>query len=340
MQRIRRRPRLDTLINQRCAASPVSWGRRVYLAVILLLALVLADYAVGDALLLRADGLLLTERYVLAATYPARVAAVRVREGERVDAGTVLLDLESADTLKDLTDLAARNADLALRETQLRVRQATLSSLLPLAERHARESAGAVRKIDIVSARGLVSAQRLDQALASSFEATAKLAELRGQAETLAEELTLVQRSRQRAAEALAQLEAFYDRGAVRAPAAGIVGARVPVPGQVARFADELLQVNGARAHVLAYVPDLYLFPVRSGDRVDVSAGGVTVPGVVEAVLGVADALPAEFQNMFRPRDRSRLLRVSLPSDHGFAVSQKVRVRGCVTGWCGATIAP
>jgi hypothetical protein len=58
-------------------------------------------------------------------------------------------------------------------------------------------------------------------------------------------------------------------------------------------------------------------------------------------VLGVADALPAEFQNMFRPRDRSRLVRVVLDDPQPFAVSQKVRVSGCAP-WpvLGALIGP
>jgi len=58
------------------------------------------------------------------------------------------------------------------------------------------------------------------------------------------------------------------------------------------------------------------------------------VRGEVEEILAVADALPAEFQNMFRPRDRSRLVRISLPDDQPFAVTQKVTVRGCVLGLC------
>lgn len=56
---------------------------------------------------------------------------------------------------------------------------------------------------------------------------------------------------------------------------------------------------------------------------------------IFEAILGVPDALPPELQNMFRPRDRSRLVSIGLPKDHGVAISQKVRVGGCILGWCG-----
>jgi hypothetical protein len=54
----------------------------------------------------------------------------------------------------------------------------------------------------------------------------------------------------------------------------------------------------------------------------------------VETLLSVADALPPEFQSMFRPRDRGRLVRIRLPAGHPFAVSQKLQVRGCMFGWC------
>jgi hypothetical protein len=96
------------------------------------------------------------------------------------------------------------------------------------------------------------------------------------------------------------------------------------------------LQVYGEKAYILAYLPDMYLFAVSPGDKVEVSGGtgSRSSVGTVEAILTVADALPPEFQNTFRPRDRSRLIRISLPPDNGFAISQKVRIGGCGFGWC------
>ena len=87
---------------------------------------------------------------------------------------------------------------------------------------------------------------------------------------------------------------------------------------------------------MLAYLPEMYLFGLKAGDRVTVSAGASGTAGEIDAILSVADALPAEFQNMFRPRDRSRLVRIGIPPGHDFAISQKVRVGGCALGWCWA----
>lgn len=334
MQRIRKRPRLDTLVNQQRSVSPVAWGRRIYLGLLAVLGLAIADYAVGDAVLLRADGIVIVDRTIVAATYPAKVRAVRVREGEQVEAGQVLIELDSADMLKDIAELAARNSELAIREAQLRVRRSTIESVLPLARRHAQETNKQARRLDAMTDGGLVPANRIDQALASRLVTAEKLAELSGQSDSMAGELALVAQAHERAVNALAQLEAFYAKGEVRAASAGVVGARVPSPGQVVRFGDELLQINGERAYVLAYLPDIYLFGLKAGDRVTVTAGAGGAIGAIDAILSVADALPAEFQNNFRPRDRSRLVRVSIPADHGFAISQKVRIGGCAAGWC------
>ena len=335
MQFIRKRPRLDALLNQQ-RANTIAWGRRLYVVLLAALGIAIANYFVGDALFLRADGILLTERQDVAATFPAKVAAVYVKEGDTVAKGAPILELQSSEMLKQIADLVLRNSDLAVREEQLRGRIATVTALLPLAERNAREGKQAVARIDTISVKGLVSTQNMNQALATGYDTAVKLAELRVESDVLGKELTLVEQTHRRASEALAQLEEFYDRGLIRATAPGVVGSRVPVAGQVAKFGDELLQIYQDKAYVLAYLPDIYLFAVRRGDRVEVSGGAGTqsISGTVDAILSVADALPPEFQNTFRPRDRSRLVRISLPKDHGFAISQKVRVTGCALGWC------
>ena len=335
MQRIRNRSRLDTLVNQSRVGSPVAWGKRIYLALVTVLGLLVLNYAVGDAIILRADGTVLNDRYIVAATYPAKVLRVNVREGQKVQAGQELVELESSEMLKEISELSILASELAIREAQLRNRRSTVTSLLPLAERHASESNTQISRLDAIKARGLVSAQRMDQALSSEYVAASQLTELRAQSGALDDELSLVERSRERAAAALAQLESFYDKGTMRATAEGTVGARVPVAGQVVKVGDELLQVNSGKAYIIAYMPDMYLFEVKSGDKISIGGGSHLVAGEVETILTVADALPAEFQNMFRPRDRGRLIRVKLPDDHGFAVSQKIHVGGCIAGWCG-----
>jgi multidrug resistance efflux pump len=341
MLRIRKRPRFDNLVNQQ-RSTTASWGRRIYLTLLLLLGVGVLNYLIGDVVLLRADGILLSDRYVVAATYPGRISAVNVKEGDPVKAGASLFQLDSAEMLRNIADLSLRTGELSTRITQLRMRAATIASLMPLAERQAQETSQTVARVDKMSARGLISSQAMNQNLSAEYDSAARLADLRVQAGALSKEITVTEGSYRKASAAFAQLEVFYDRGEFRAPASGVIGPRVPVVGQVAKYGDELLQIYGQKTYVLAYLPDMYLFSVSPGDRVEVTGGpgSPSVTGTVEAILGVADSLPPEFQNMFRPRDRSRLMRISLPRNSGFAISQKVRVGGCIAGWCWRGMLP
>lgn len=333
MKRIRTRTRIDILASDQ-RTSPVRWGRRIYFAILLALVFLGLDWAIGDALILRADGLVIADRSVAAATYAARVTKVLVTEGQRVAAGDVVAELESPDMLRDIAQVSARNAELSLRDVQLRARAITLASLMPLAERHARESADVVEKLDTMRTPGLVSSLRRDQALGAEYDAASGLAALRAEAALLASELPAVTHESERAGQTLDKLAASYDNGLVRAPRSGTVGTRLPAPGQVIKFGDELLQIYGDDRHVLAYLPDIYLFTLAPGDQVTLTSGSARAEGTVEALLAVTDALPPEFQSTFRPRDRGQLVRITLNTDNTFAVSQKIQVRGCALGWC------
>lgn len=309
------------------------WSRRVYVLILAGIGLAILNYAVGDAVILRADGMVVRNRYAVAATYPAKVAAVYVEEGDRVERGQILARLESADILKDIALLSLQYADISGRDTQIKVRSATNHDLMPLAERHAEQTAEAVRQHSTM--KGLIPASRQDQALGSEYTTASRLAELKNEARIIEQQLPLMEQAQKRAQGALQQLDRFYDQGNIRAPAAGIVGAKIPVAGQVGKFGDTLFDVYGERSTVLAYLPEMYLFPLRKGQNVEVSAAGrARAIGTIEAILPVADALPPEFQNMFRPRDRGRLVRIALPPDTTFAVSEKIRVSGCAVGWC------
>jgi multidrug resistance efflux pump len=239
--------------------------------------------------------------------------------------------------LRDIAQVSAQNADLTEREVQMQTRAGTLAALLPLAERRARESSDVIGKLDQMSGKGLVSSERLDQALGSQYDSASRLVGLRAEASLLANELPMVARARARAAETLQQLDTFYNGGVIRAGRDGIVGAHVPALGQVVKVGDELLQIYGGQTSVLAYLPESYLFALQPGDRVEVSGGQARAEGTVEALLAVTAALPPEFQSMFRPRDRGRLVRIRLTEEHGLAVAQKVQIHGCAFGWCWHT---
>ncbi|MER9017547.1 HlyD family efflux transporter periplasmic adaptor subunit [Mesorhizobium sp. M0898] len=335
MKYIRKHVRVDNLGKQQ-RANVGSWGRIVYLALLGLFSSSIVYYLIGDAVVLSADGIVLKDRYAVDAAYPAKVTHVFVKAGDKVEPGTLLVELESFDMVKEIAELLLRQGELAVREGQLHSRHEAIQSVMPLAERTARETRTTLARIDTIVTAGIVSTSTKDEAVRGSFQAAEHLADLTGQLQATKSELALVAQFRARSGEAMDEVKAIYDGGNIRSVTEGVVGAKVPVPGQVLRFGDPLLQIDGGKSYVLAYLPDNYLFSLREGMAVDVGNGTERARGTVEKILSVADALPDEFQNMFRPRDRSRLIRIALDESNSFAVSQKVSVSGCAFGFCWA----
>lgn len=333
MKQLRKHPRIDTLGNQQ-RASAVRWGRMIYLGLVSIFAGSLAYYLVGDTVVLSLEGTVLRDRAAVDAAYVGKVTEVFVKEGQSVEAGAPLARIESFDMVKQLADFNYRDGELAIRQEQVRSRIVHVKSVKPLAERSASESRRTVEKFDQVIDRGIVSSITRNDALRSNVDAADRLAELTVQEQTALGELDVIAAARQSSANAVRQLARIYDDGFIRAPVKGVIGANVPLIGQVVQVGDQLMQVSGGKSYLMAYLPDQYLFSIHDGMAVEVDGGGNSVRGEVEEILAVADALPAEFQNMFRPRDRSRLVRIALPDGQPFAFSQKVTVRGCVLGLC------
>lgn len=327
MLKIHKRPSVDKLVSEQRVES-ASWGRRIYLGLLALLGLAILNYLFGDMVFLRAEGILLTDRDVVAAAYPGQVVSVEVTEGQTVEQGDVLLRMESAQMVRDIAELTLRAAEMSERKAQLQVKLGVVKSLLPLAQRHVTESDAALTAFDKLDDKGLVSTARVNEAVEDKFDAAQRLAELKSESEVLNTQLPAVMDSYERAMGALEGLKTLYDGGVIRAVRGGTVGPKVPTQGQVVNFGEDLLTVYGSETYVLAYLSNDYLFEVSPGETVRVSSGAEAVQGRIDEVLGVADTLPPEFQNLFKPRDRGRLVRIALEGDE-FAVAQKVNVTGC-----------
>ncbi len=143
MKHLRKRPRLDSLVTQqRSGGAP--WGRRIYLTLLTLLALAITDYFVGDALILSADGVLLADRHAVDAVFPARVAKVMVREGDRIENGQLLMKLESVDIQREIAELSSRDAELSVRAAQMKVDQSRVAALLPVTERWSKQASASI----------------------------------------------------------------------------------------------------------------------------------------------------------------------------------------------------
>jgi multidrug efflux pump subunit AcrA (membrane-fusion protein) len=332
MKRLRKPLRLDTPEHEKRSSGRI--GRWTYLVLLFSLIGAIAYYLVGGLFVLSADGVVLSDRHVIAARYPGTIMEMLVQEGDSVEEGKVVAKLESFDTVKTIAELSLRGSELDGRYQELRGKVANIESILPLANRTAKETSEAATRLSGESARDTVPVRVRVEALNSSFEAVQRAADLTAQVGTLKAEQKLVGQSQKVAKDAIESLRAIYDEGLVRAPATGIIGSKVASVGQVVERGDRLLEIFGGNKFVLAYLPDSYLFPVEAGTRISVRAGNYYSVGVIESVMQIADAQPEDFQTNMRPRNRSRLARIRFAEEPPFALMQKVTISGCAFGMC------
>lgn len=322
----RRRP--DALVND-VRRERNSLGRRIYVVLLAAGAVAIVNYLVGDMVFLRADGLVVRDRTVIASAYLAELTTVEVREGDVVAAGQPLLTVQSAEMIDRLGQLSAREGELIARLSEIKVKARTYQKLKPIAEMRVRESATVVSDQGPARARGLITAASRDDAMSNYYEATQALVALDAEQEALGEELAALEAARANTRLAIERLTEHYADGTIDAPRAGTVVGEVPAPGLVVKPGDPILTLYSGRPYIVAFVPAHYLPGLVSGDRVRVTSGRISTVGTVDEVLPVAQALPPEFQRSFRPRDRHRMVRLKIDEAVAFPVLDKVRIRDC-----------
>ncbi len=322
---LKKRPRSDNLVNEK-RATPQSAGRIIYLTALTIFGLVVLNYLFGDLVFLRADGLVLKNQTVISPTYVARVEAVHIEQGQTVKKGQVLINLQSLEMLERLADLSARRARIVADTVEFRIRAETVAAVLPLAKKRQEEASRVVGKFDRLAQAGLALASSYDDALTADFNAQQDHVKLATQLKTLERELVTLREAREVAEMALGRLQDSYADGVVRAPVGGSVGASVPSLGNVYRTGDSILSIYSGEPYILTYLPHRYLFSIEAGQKVTVSDGRTSVPGVLDELLPVTDALAKEFQNTFKPTDRSQLAKIKLLKASPFALHEKVSI--------------
>jgi multidrug resistance efflux pump len=270
----------------------------------------------------------------VAPPYESSVAAIYVEPGERVRKGAPLVQLESAPLSRALAELAVRQAELISRMAQVKSKLHMTRNMLPFATEQNDQLHATLRQVEDARQRGFSNGRRIEESLTVSFSAHEKLIELQAQETGLTLELTMTEKAQKEAEAALAHLKRIYGDGRILAPVDGIVGPDVAAQGDVLVSGAKVLRLYANEPYVLAYLPDNYLFGLSPGQEVLITTGTHQSVGSVETVLPVADSLPPEFQNTFRPRDRSQLVRIRLTDSSGFATHQKVRVSQCYLNKC------
>jgi multidrug resistance efflux pump len=322
---LKHRIRPDNLQNQ-VRAGGKSLGRRIYLGSVVAGFAWIALTLMGPLVFLDADGLVMKERTVVASLYNARVAAVHVKPGDRVEAGTPLMTLQSADILDRMADVGGKRATLVARESQVRSRIDTLDQLVPLAQARRERAQQGIERMNRLAARQLTTNARQTEVARDLYEAEREEAQLSAERAALLTEVGTLSSSRQALDEVIEGLRVTFNGGRVVAAGDGLVGPRVPHPGQVLQVAERAMEIYRGERHVLAYVPTNRLYGLSVGDRVVVSEGGTRRHGRIGRIDEVTDAIPPEFQLTFRSVDRQQVMRIDFPDDPPFPVQAKVKV--------------
>ncbi|WP_319772148.1 HlyD family efflux transporter periplasmic adaptor subunit [Breoghania sp.] len=325
MRKLRSRQRPDNHANER-RANKRSLGRWIYLAMLLAIGLGVADYAWGDFVILRAPGLVLQERIDVEAQYVGRLDELPLRIGQSVHSGDVLGVVSSVEISERLAQLSLRVAELTRQAIEKQEQMNIAESLLPIAKVRVEEARAVKENLTHLSGKGLAPADRVLEALTEKNSAEEMLIRLEAQIRSFPATREALQPAIDRVRTTFNKLTALYDDGVLRAPVDGIIDSNLPAKGDVFLTGEKILSLYTGPKYVLAYLPAHNLLPVTVGEEVRLESGQQTLAGRIVEVLPVTDTLPAEFQNTFKPAERSQLARIVIEDGASFPLHTKVRV--------------
>ncbi len=264
-----------------------------------------------------AVGLTESDRIELVADRAEPIVDIRVREGDTVEAGAVLLVLDPARVEARLAQARAQ-ADQARayheeliegpRAETITEQRARLNG----AEHELRFRATEFERLSALLSRGLTSVEARDQARAAldaaraaQEAAAARLAEL--EAGTRPEQLRQAEQAWRQAIAAVAALEVDLARLTVRAPAEGVVDSLPFEPGEQPAAGQVVAVVlAGSQAYARVYVPEQWRLGIAPGTTAEVRVDGLdrALPGRVRRIESAATFTP---YYALTERDRGRL---------------------------------
>ena len=328
MKKLKTRLRADTLPSEpRRAPAKRRWDSTIYIVLLLALFLAVANHLLGDRVFMRADGLVMQDRKMVAAATTVQATEIKVQPGERVRRGQLLLRAESIDTVGRLAELTLREAEMAERSARLRADLVVAKRLAPKAEERVAELSQRRTEMDQLDRSRLITSQNLDALREDFHQADSRAMSLAAQVEGLSAEIVALDHSRAEVRAAIQELERRYNGGLHHAAEDGIIGPSVPVQGEVLAAGAPLLTVYSGQAYVLAYLPRAYLFSIRNGMQVSVSSGQFMRKGRISEILPISTPVPDEFRNTFRQRESRQLARITLDDGPALPILSTVEIR-------------
>lgn len=350
LRKLKSRRRADSIVSEPRRPRETRWDALVYLAILLAFFAVLANYAIGDRIFLRAHGLVLRDRIVLAPTSLVKITRIDVSPGDPVAPGQEVMRAESVEVLNRLADFSLRAAELDERVAALATRLTEAREAIPVLESRRADllvesdrlsarrlrgpstpervaavsrSTARVRPEDALSQDTL---DRLEDLAQKTHLTDLRLTEARTRLAGIAAELSAAREARIDARDAVRDLSAYYEGGAIHSPVHGLVGDTVPAPGEVFRPGEPMATLLHGPTFVLAFLPPGHLFRIREGTRVRIVGATTTRIGTIDAVLPVSKSIPDEFRTAFRIDETRQMARIRLEEGTDLPVFSSVRV--------------
>lgn len=239
-----------------------------------------------------------------------RVTEVLVGDNQRVEAGQVLVRLDDSEQQAQLAqaqaNLQAAIAAVGHVDAQAAQEQATIAArAAAVTQAHAQAglAEAEVDRYGKLAEQGWVSQQRIQTERASAATAAASVQQ--AQAALVAEQRTAgvlgstreqSVASVEQARAMVAQAQIALDRTVIRAPAAGVVGARSVRPGQFVSPGTQLLSIVPlADAYVVANFKETQLDRMRLGQDVEITADAFPGRAIHGRIDSFAPATGSEF---------------------------------------------
>jgi membrane fusion protein, multidrug efflux system len=238
------------------------------------------------------------------------VAEVLVDDNARVQAGQLLVRLDAASVRASLdqavANAAALDAAVAQVDDKARLEQAMIAQKaagVQAASAQARLAQAELNRYGTLASQGWVSPQRAQTARATAAQASAGVAEAQA---TLEAERRAAASLNSARAQTLAQAQAAHaaveaariqlSRTEIRAPAAGVVGARAVRPGQYVRAGTALMSVVPlGQTYIVANFKETQVARLRIGQPVEIHADAFGKQAIRGKIDSFAPATGSEF---------------------------------------------
>jgi len=246
----------------------------------------------------------------VASRYPGRVVEIFVFEGDFVQAGQVLAQMQ-IDVLTAQRDEARAQQQQAITgvasaEAQARMRESELEAAQAIVVQRASELDNAKRRLarsQTLSREGATSIQQLDDDQAAVYNAQAALAAAEAQAKAAAaaivaskSQVTGARAAIEAATATIARIDADIKDSQLKAPRDGRVQYRVAQPGEVLGAGGKVLNmVDLSDVYMTFFLPETVAGKVALGSEVRLvldAAPGSVVPARVSFVASVAQFTP------------------------------------------------